>query len=582
MSASSIYDDYRFMVSEAGPELPEFTSQCRTVIDINDNNQGSYAGGQITFDLNQLVSSDDYLDWSSSYITIPVQLSVQGTAINPIVASEANAFAMCFKGSNLSIINSINLVCSNQQIVGNTQMSNIPLNYKILTSFNQNDVDVYGATFNFQKDSSRTFTMVAGGETNNVVGSGYPVMGNYNDVPVDLRYYPGLQNTGMQKRCLKQAKSATNTQYGTATAGTGFSTAAIQTAERIGQVNPTPGTVIVNGVSQTGVVAFNLWVQIPCKFLHDVFAKMPLHRGALWQLVISTHLNPCVFTASVDTSTGTGKTTGTTQWLPVSTNTLNSFTPFMIAAPSASNTGQAGLTVTTGASTIPANSIYTMNAQITFANAPVCILHAVTYKLNPSLSTKYMSNPRKRIVFEDFIRNIPIAMTNVGAGATVQANITPGLAKVRGLLICPFLPVANNGTQTVVSSLQSALTSAGATVTPYTFLNNFNVLIGGRPIWPKNQLYKYDEFYRENFGINAPNGNGVDALRAGLIDEDDYNAGYGFIYVNLERHLASSDDLPVSVDVIFTNDSVNIMSYNTYIFYEKEFSLDCVTGKILV
>jgi len=209
-------------------------------------------------------------------------------------------------------------------------------------------------------------------------------------------------------------------------------------------------------------------------------------------------------------------------------------------------------------------------------------LHAVTYKLNPSLSTKYMSNPRKRIVFEDFIRNIPIAMTNVGAGATVQANITPGLAKVRGLLICPFLPVANNGTQTVVSSLQSALTSAGATVTPYTFLNNFNVLIGGRPIWPKNQLYKYDEFYRENFGINAPNGNGVDALRAGLIDEDDYNAGYGFIYVNLERHLASSDDLPVSVDVIFTNDSVNIMSYNTYIFYEKEFSLDCVTGKILV
>ena len=376
MSASSIYDDYRFMVSESGPELPEFTSQCRTVIDINDNNQGSYAGGQITFDLNQLVSSDDYLDWSSSYITIPVQLSVQGTTNNPIVASEANAFAMSFKGSNLSIINSINLVCSNQQIVGNTQMSNIPLNYKILTSFNQNDVDVYGATFNFQKDNSRTLLMTTSGEQNNWLGSGYPgAPGNNQDVAVDLRSYPGLQNTGMQRRCLKQAKSTTNSQYGTGTAGTGFSTAAFQASERIGQVNCTPGSVMVNGVSQNNVVAFQLWVQIPCKYLHDVFAKMPLHRGALWQLVISTHLNPCTFTASVDTSTATGKTTGTTQWVPVSTNTLNAFTPFMIAAPSASNTGVAGLTIS-GGGTVAAGQIYTMNAQITFSNAPVCILHA--------------------------------------------------------------------------------------------------------------------------------------------------------------------------------------------------------------
>ena len=588
MSASSFYDSYRVRASEAGPEVPDFDVQYRDVVDINDNNQGNYQGGQIVFDLNQLVSSDYYLDWGSSYMTIPLKMTATGTVGNPIVASASNLFGMCLKGSNLAIINSINLTCNNQQLVGNTQLSNIPLNWKLVSSFNQNDVDVLGKTLNFQKDSSRTFQISANsGEINNNPSPYVPIANdngvNAVDAPYQLYNIAGFQNQGMYNRCLKQSYSSADPNFGNVP-GTCFNSYNALGAERVNVCTTTPPNADTNNT-----VTWTMFIQIPMKFMHDVFDKCPLTRGALWQMTITTHL-PCSFTATVTT---TGVTHGTQAWVaPMTATNQNQFTPFMVAMPGIPeggtvNQGTAGLNITAN----KASAGFAFTAQIGFGNTgnplstgSVCTMHAVTYKLSPTANDRYMRAPRKRIVFEDFIRSSPAALNYVAPTSTVQANITPGTAKVRGLLICPYLPATangGNGTQTGVSALTSALTPCGATVTPYYFLDNFQVTVGGRAIWPKNLLYKYDAYFRELFGINCPNGNGVTAMRAGLIDEDDFNAGYGFIYVNLERHLASADDLPVSVDIQFQNTSPNYMSFNAFLFFEKDFNLDCTTGKIL-
>ena len=647
MSASSYYDDFRLRQSEAGPEVPDFDVQCRTVIDINDNNQGNYSGGQITFDLNQLVSSDDYLDWGSTYLTIPVQMSAQaltggtgGNSYSAIVSSLTNAFAMCLKGSNLALINSINVTCNNQQLIGNTQLSNIPLNWKVVSAFNQNDVDVMGSFFNFQKDSSRGFYLDAiSGECNNnpspfsipifrlpglanvgnyVTSNQVNIQGSWPDKGVTLGQFAGVNNNaGMYQRCRKQAYAYEDLNISQ------FMQMSELVSSRQGIVYTDPANAINPQTANQTTITFQTYAQIPMKYLHDLFHQMPLVRAALWQMVITTHL-PSTFSANLQTQFLTNDSSlnslpavqgSSLQWVPTGANNQNGFTPFMISMGCIANAATAptdvdtapnggigvaaysvgGLTVTTGAAAaaLPVNCPFLFTAQIGFGTVGgnslgnVCTMHCVTYKLSPAMSERYMREPRKRVVFQDFLRATPAALTNIPPNQFIQANISPGTSKVRGLLMCPYLPVVSvaaplaNGSNAVVSALTSALTPCGATVTPYFFLDNFNVMVSGRPIWPKNILYRYDYFIREIFGINTGNGNGVEGMRAGLIDEDDFNAGYGFIYVNLERHLASADDLPVSVDVTFQNKSLNTMSFNSFLFYEKDFNLDCVSGKIL-
>lgn len=574
MSASSVYDSFRLAESESGPDRPDFCMAEKNVIDINDTNGQNYAGGQITFDLNQLVSSESFLDWASSYITIPVQFSITGDGTQNPAGDVANLFSMCFKGSNYSLINSVNLTCSNVQLVGNTQMSNIPIAYKLLTSFDSTDVDVRGASIGFQKDASRTFTYQnATGEANNYVGTGGFGTGTPAAIvagSVTLANASGSQNVGMFRRCVKQSVSAADpnvTNFVTAAGGL--------TSSRVNMSYTTPAS---DPLATANAVVMQLWVQIKMEFLHDIFKKMPLCRGVLWQLVISTHL-PTTYTSTVTIPNTPNWTAQPTPASTAAVQSLNQFCPFMV-----STVGNgAGLNGTLG--TNNATGTFTYNAKIGWGTNTTTTMHCVTYKMSPAAATRYMSNPRKTVMFEDFIRSSPSSfVTGIAAGGQANVNISPGQTKVRGLLIAPYLSgnTTGNGNTGYMSALQSPLTSCGATVSPYAFIDQFNVMLGGRPIFPKNIAYRYDNFLREQFGINAPNGNGIWSNTSGLFDVDDFNAGYGYIYVNLERHLAATDDISVAVDLMFTNSSARTMSYNVFLFFEKEMEIDISNGKVRV
>ncbi len=324
------------------------------------------------------------------------------------------------------------------------------------------------------------------------------------------------------------------------------------------------------------------------RYVHDIFDKMPLNRAGLWQLVMTTHL-PAYFFATVNMAAiNAGQTA---QWTPTGSQSMNGFVPFMIAQPGtqqAANEGIAGITLTASAAgltyvTCSASIQFNQGVVLQGNNGQVCTMHCTTYQMDETIQTQYMRIPRKLVVYEDFQRAYPTGLQNVASGQTVQVNITPGTAKLRWMLIQPFLPLSpgGNGTAPTVSSLQSALTSAGATATPYYYMDNFQVQVSGTNLYPKNFQYRYDMFRSEIFGIGAPNGNGLEAMRAGLIDENAWDAGYGDIVVNLQRVARLSDDLPKSIDLQFTNMSPNVMSFNVFVFYEKQFFFDCVTGQLL-
>jgi hypothetical protein len=579
MSASSLYDTLRVNESKVSDE-PEFTARDRQFVDIIDSQNSYYGGGQITFDLNSLTSSSSFLDWKSSYITLPIKMTLEtpGTETSMITPVNSNNFALSLKNSNFSLISGINVSCANQTVVTTQSMSNIPITYKLLTSFNSVDEAVLGPSIGFAKDNSDSMTWSnTVGELNNNVQVG---------TTASLDSLEPI-NTGRVKRSKNATISTLNTllQTTNATIAAGSNpqnlTNLTNTLRGICTVNTCTGSNTADGGTVgPQVITYTMLCTIPMRYLHDMFDKMPLMRGALWQMTITTHLP----------STWTGRLTADGNWSNMNPVTPFQFCPFMVTSgQTIHNSGTScGLMLDedwappdAGATNILIKCVIGNQAQAQ------CILHCAMYDLSHEVAQSYIAEPRKTCVYEDFIRCAPSGMQNVAATGIVTCNITPGLGKLRGMLIAPYLPATStgifgNGSIVGISSLNSPFTSAGATCAPMAILDNFNVMVASKPIYNKNIRYRFDAFLREQFGINAAAGNGVDGLRTGLISEYDFNTAYGYVYVNLERHLQSSDSLPVSVDVTFQNASNSHMSYNVFLFYEKEFSVDILTGKMLV
>jgi hypothetical protein len=120
------------------------------------------------------------------------------------------------------------------------------------------------------------------------------------------------------------------------------------------------------------------------------------------------------------------------------------------------------------------------------------------------------------------------------------------------------------------------------TVGPFSYMTNFQVALSGQNLFAQPIQYRYDHFLQEKFGVGALDGNAQDGLRRGLISEFDFNTAYGYVNINLSRKLPESDEIPKYVSVSFKNRSLKRMSYIMYLFFEKEFQIDTLSGQIVI
>jgi hypothetical protein len=155
------------------------------------------------------------------------------------------------------------------------------------------------------------------------------------------------------------------------------------------------------------------------------------------------------------------------------------------------------------------------------------------------------------------------------------------ISKLRRLLIVPKIAV--NGT--VFAEFQDAylspFTSAGCTTTP-ALLTNLQVFISGKPVYQSPLQYGWEQFLLETDGVGSLNGGITDGLRAGLIDRDAYERCYGYVLVNLSRKDSADDALEKTLQIAFTNNNTIAMSYSYFVEYERNWEIDCVSGKIVV
>ena len=166
-------DEFAYYNSQ-NEQKTEFIFSNTQQVYVPDQNSGSYPNGQVVFDLASLSNSGKYVDFQQSYITVPLvmNLNLTGSGATP---SNENAFASSLKNGFHQLINSMSVEITNAQVVNLTNLSNLDIHYRLLSTCSREDELNFLPSINFSKDTAESITYfdVSGGtglgETNNVI-----------------------------------------------------------------------------------------------------------------------------------------------------------------------------------------------------------------------------------------------------------------------------------------------------------------------------------------------------------------------------------------------------------------------------
>jgi hypothetical protein len=129
----------------------DFIFEKKEFIKIVDTNGGNYPASQISFNMPSISNNDMYASLKQSYLEIPYVITINSSIDLDDMVKQSYCSAL--KGSFANLINGISLQIDNNNIINFTDLSNIPMHYKILSQFSENDIDRLGNTIGFGKDS---------------------------------------------------------------------------------------------------------------------------------------------------------------------------------------------------------------------------------------------------------------------------------------------------------------------------------------------------------------------------------------------------------------------------------------------
>lgn len=541
------YDTLRFNESQNPPDVPDFTAKDLQYVRVTDQNGLDYNTGELRMNLNSLTTSFRFLDWKNSYWKIPLTVDVAIDGYDWLLPGELDGqFLAHIKGSFLSLVHSISVKCGNQQLVSRTDETNIPLQFKLLNSFSPDDQHIIGPIMGIAGPYASAFS-----------GEGSS---------------PGLSDaisTSLDRTSFRDPNVALQTQLVSVQDAPDRQGRFLLTAAVVKEQHESIAFAIPKTATTPGIRRLEIMATLPMGYVHDLFKNMPLVRGALWEISLNTHF-PFTHVLQVNKN---GIAAATLVDIVPSPVLRAHFQPIHVS--------QAALLAMTPNTSNTATNV-TLSGRIGNSSMSQSILYCAMYDLEPGPGTKYLQDPVKTIVFQDFER-IAVATANpngLASGDTLSANITPGKSKLRGMLI------VGDPTNTVNiakgSSLISPFSPVGATNAPCMRLRNFNVSVSGKRLFDQNIEYSYDMYMMNMLGVGNPSGNGVDGLRSGLVGPYEWKNWHSNVWVDLTRHSETTDAMPTPIDVTWKNGNSYSMNYIVYLFYEKEFKIDILSGRVMV
>lgn len=551
-------DSLIYQVSSRSDMLEEPFSRKDVVYVIDQNNQ-SYAGGQILLETSQLANSGRWASYSEAYLTIPLVLAYRAS-IDITAAAYRNPLLLGLKNGFHQLIDSFSIDLNGTNVCQLTPYTNFFVSYKTMTTWAQEDIFKYGASTNFFPDDVFSVAYSAGASVSG------------NGVANNRIALPALDAFGSQ-----------SANYATSGINSGF-------RNRLYNLNfrGTGGVAALLGTSGASLVGMNVWqetgdaaaarvyyssviAKIRLKDLHDFFSQVPLLKGAFFKMTFNVNV---ARVAILIVGAGGNISVNATSDIVVQGRT----NPLLVGNAEVGNPLVAAAAQTLTCEV--AISASSLSASATHASQRSCRLYVPLYTMQPSYEDQYLSmNPTKSIIYRDlYSYTIPA----VGASSMTTNLLTNGLVAPKSLVIIPILnKVAGNNATIAFDPIASPFASEPATTSFGAALNQLNVQLSGVNVFQQNEQYDYEAFLNELARINGVNGGQTTGLGSGLIDEYKFSTLYRYYVCDLSRGYSSEDMVPKSVQLSCTNVSAKILDLYCFIEYERKISVDLRTGQVV-
>lgn len=546
---------------------------------IQDNQNGSYAGGQSVLETSSISNSDKWANYREAYLAIPlvVTLTSSGadgthlTGIQPRDDATSCDFFVGLKNWYGSIIHSFTCDVGGVTRIQQTPYQSLWNCFKLMSSLSYDDLLGQGASIGFYPDTSTGVNFRA---TYVQATNGIGTCNNSNAIaPVVVKgalSSLGNCNEGFLKR---QLMTNLNPLGLTDVAGAAYST--LIAADRLTQsyksyiynTVDTVGAGAVPGVWQLAIMA-----QVKLRHLHDMFENIPLSKGLFLKMTMA--LNQTSVSAQI---TNDNTLTGVTVNSP-----LGGVSPIMLASLAGNNGGNAVFAFDTGAATmtcsIAVGNRVLNTTQATLAGVqnspftPNIQLYVPLYTFASGMEAPYITTPAKTFTYGDIFQ---YNVNSIGSGSNFNNLVSNGVSNIKRVLVLPFYTTAANE----LNPLQSPFDPAGGGPTsPFCLLSNFNVMISGQNAIYNTQKYSYEQYMNQFSGVMSKNGGLVDGDTSGLVSQLDFETEYCYYLVDVSRMNEVEKMIPKSVTVTGTNMSAKAIDLYIFVEYEVKCTFDVVNG----
>lgn len=490
-----------------------------TVTDTGSSN-GKF-NGQLQFNLETLSAQGRFSDLSNSYVTIPIRLRIKNNTANaPSPAMTVNTATI--QSGFHNFVDSIQVTINNSTLQSSQIFTNINTTFKVLSEWSQDELHKWGPSLGLAVDD------IIGAD--NAMGATDSV----DNLPVPTANI-GFRIDNDKNPGVKERLTLLNNNVANAALGRII----------LGANQPVVGKSTVQ-VGTSAVINENVFVMyalatVKLSMLADCIKQFPMCQNIKGFIYIN--YNSTKSTLVSGTATSTVATYGrccpgvlTMAYTALPTNAVEF------------ECDVSGEALTTGLTT----------AQPISTNATLyCPQYSPTPEITRSLSM------RKTLRYDDVF----VTQFAVKAGTSINQTITPGISNAKKLILYPYF---TSGSTFLANPLLSPFSGEPNTTSPLAVLSQLQVMLGNVPAFNQPQNYDFNQFLQEM----------GDVADKSLLSLRMWNQLYRYYCVNLQRRLNSEDGSSKSIQVSLYNPTVCDMNIIAFVHFEREITVDTVSGQI--
>lgn len=546
---SSLSDQYvvNDVLTDSDKEI--FFKQKRWNFIVDSSSTGGVFPQQVQFNLNTAGAMGNFINLKESYVQYPYRIRITNTGSGAQTPASSTVLSTVLKNGFWHTVDSATLVLDNETINMNQKFTNIPAHFQALTTWDENALNELGSTLGlYTLDDFPSVSATTG----------------FNNIPITT-LIPSVRgvdlttssNTSISARQYEQNINCTTTD-------TALNHIAGATNARLSGKSAVQSSTASTAVNNDCYVQFVL-ITVRLRDICPAVEQLPPIQNLTGMLYINHNSARNTFTTS-STSTITSWNYSTISGSSQPVQLLNSATGFQPAS-GAVNTW----TLEASVSGVPSPNLTTAQPPINYGR-----LVFSYYEPNPDVQSTMSIT--KSIRYNERFNNY----FNIAPNGSFSGTITPGLPNVKGLLLVPYYTGVGNSGDTILVNydpLTSPFEVAPASTSVLPILKNLQVIYGNQPVFTQPINMSYEMFLNEisKLGVDGGNNN---MNASGLLNERTWSNLYRYHYIDLSRRVISDENQSKGIQVSVENGTKFPMNVLAFVFYEKEFTIDCATGKV--